>query len=130
MNRPMERLMIRRFAAILLLSVTVSAQAAPLAASAHCAMQGPLAPCCDRAGNPAHDATLAAGSCCRFETAVPRTQPSGILLQPLHQDDSSPLLIFAPSSEPNALTSARSGSLALQPRSTDSPLTLHNILRL
>jgi len=130
MNRPMGRFVIRRLAAMLLLGLTVSAQAAPLAAGAHCAMQGPLAPCCERAGTPSHGATVAAGSCCRFEAAVPKTQTPGILSQARHQDDSSPLLVLPPSSQLKGLASARSESHALQPRSTDSPLTLHNILRL
>jgi len=42
----------------------------------------PARVCCDLSGGPDRQASISAGSCCRFEAATPRTQVPGIVPSP------------------------------------------------
>jgi hypothetical protein len=124
----------RRITSILVLGVLLGTQAAPLAASGrHCAMQRPARArvCCDLSGRPVHQASFSAGSCCRFEAATPRAQAAAVIPPPARaQGDFSDLVAFAASPRLLAPAPDASGSPLPQHRSTRSPLSLHNTLRL
>jgi hypothetical protein len=130
----MENAVTRRFIGLLALITLIAAQAAPLAASVtHCSMQRQASPmlCCHRAGETPRGASVAAGSCCRFEAGTPRAQAPGIAPTSLvSYDNSSPLALLSHASEFEAPARARSGSGPPHYRSTDSPISLHNTLRL
>lgn len=134
--RGKENSVTRRYVSILMLAILMGANAAPLAASGrHCAMQRPapsgVCARCDLAGGSSREASLSAGSCCRFEAATPRTLAPGIApgSQRPH-DDVSLLAVLAVESQFGISAPGRSETDLPQPRSTDSPLALHNILRL
>jgi hypothetical protein len=128
----MENTLTRQLGGFLTLLIVLFAQAAPLAACARSCPIKPLAtmPCCATEA-PSREASLSAGSCCHFEAATPRTQSPGIF-PPLQrsQEVASLLAILTPSTAPPSPALERSGSELPQPRSTDSPITLHNTLRL
>jgi len=124
----------RRLISILVLTVLLGAQAAPLAASPrHCALErpAPARVCCDRSGDPDRQASISAGSCCRFEAATPRTQAPGIVPSPpLSRDGATSPAALALSRIEIPAPGQRSGSDPVQPRSTRSPLSLQTALRL
>ena len=129
--------MIRRIAAILVLALTASAQAAPITARvAGCAMphSRPARTCprCDLGSIPNPSAALSAASCCKFGASEPTNRAPGIVPAPSRAaDDSGSLLAL--SSTPTSWTAAlpvRSGPASAPLRSTDSPASLHSSLRL
>ena len=126
--------MIRRYIGFLVLSALVAVHAAPLAAGVtHCAMQSQASPmlCCGPAGDSPRGASVATGSCCRFEAATPSAQAPGIIPTPSgSHDQGGPLAILSYSSGIGPPAPGRSGSEPSQPRSTDSPISLRNTLRL
>jgi len=133
----MERSMIRRIAAVLVLGLTVSAQAAPILAQVRgCAMprasSAKSCPRCDLGSTAAHGVALSAGSCCRFEASEPATRAPGIVPMPPRatEDAGSPLLTAFDGPSRDAALPARSGPALAPLRSTDSPASLHNTLRL
>jgi len=123
----------RRPIGLLTLVVILCAQAVPLAA---CATNCPIKPratmaCCESVGGPARGASVSAGSCCHFEAATPMTQAPGIFPPPQRsQEDASLFAILTPSPALHSPALQRTGSEFPQPRSTDSPISLHNTLRL
>jgi len=128
-----ENRVTQRLTAVLVLGVLLGAQAAPLAASPrHCAMQRPAPSrvCCDLSGAGDREASISAGSCCRFEASTSRTQAPGIVPSqaPSRDNISSPaVLALSPLEGP---APEGSGADLPQPRSTLTPLSLHNTLRL
>lgn len=130
---PRENEVTRRLTAVLVLGVLLGAQAAPLAASpGRCAMKHPVPArvCCDLSGHPDREGSISAGSCCRFEAATPRTTAPGIVPSPAPSRDGVSLPASLALSRLEDPAPARSGSDLPQVRSTRSPLSLHNTLRL
>ena len=129
--------MMRRIAAILVLGLTVSAQAAPIAAQVRgCAMPRSIAarscPRCDLGSGSARTVALSAGSCCHFEASEPTTRAPGIVpASGGSSEDAGSLLVL--SSDVHAWDAAPAAHpiFASAPlRSTDSPPSLHTTLRL
>ena len=130
--------MTRRFTSLLLLTILVAAQAAPLTASARrCPMQ-PAAQSrhCGQCGipsAPAGNASVSAASCCRFEAATPAAQTPAVVPPAKSISEvafsSVAVLSAAPcrdgSPDPRGLLVDLSAL-----RSTASPISLHNTLRL
>lgn len=129
--------MARRFASFVLLGIMMTAQAAPLAASGPvCPMERPaslLCVGCDGSDAPNRGTTVSAASCCRFEAASPTSPAPGVipLLQRAQDSGAAPVSTLAagPSGDEflmPAFSSFHPSSL----RSTDSPITRNNTLRL
>jgi hypothetical protein len=131
--------MARKLVTSLVLAGLLGVHAAPLVAAArpHCAMQRPVASrvCarCDVAPGPARASSFSAGSCCRFEAATPASRIPGDLptTQRAPEGSSSPAAVeVASRPAPEILTGGGYPSDLPQPRSTDSPISLHSTLRL
>ena len=132
----MNRSMTRKLITALLLCITVSAQAAPVAAGVRsCPAPGRAASrsCmrCDAMPRSTHTTAFSAGSCCRYGAVesttrapgvVPSTsrfEESGIGMATLPGTCGTPAPVLSPSTRAHA-----------PPRSTDSPPSLHTPLRL
>ena len=128
--------MIRRFAAIFLLGVTVSAQAAPIAASVRsCAMPhtGMAQSCarCDAVPGGAQETSFSAGTCCRFEATEPVARAVGVVPSSSRSVEAATAVAMLSSSPQfDPMAPSASGLSLFTPRSTDSPLSLHTTLRL
>jgi hypothetical protein len=129
--------MMRRIAAILVLGLTVSAQAAPIAAQVRgCAMPRSISarscPRCDMGSSSARSVALSAGSCCHFEASEPTTRAPGVVPVPARagEDAGSMLAISSNTLTWDVAFAARPGPAFAPLRSTDSPASLHNTLRL
>jgi hypothetical protein len=129
----METAVTRRLTGFLTLVVVLCTQGVPLAACAtNCPVKQPKTmECCVSGKGPTRGAALSAASCCHFEAATPSAQLAGTVPPPQRsQEKESLLAILTPSPALYSPAPERQGWEFPQPRSTDSPISLHNTLRL
>ncbi len=129
--------MTRHMTGLFLLGILLAAQGAPLAASGrHCPMsrsaQSRVCAVCVIPEHPGHDASVSAGSCCRFEAASPTAQTPGVVPSARRANEAAVTALAAlpASTRWDDLFSHTAFTDLAPPRSTDSPISLHNTLRL
>jgi len=122
-------LVTRRLVGILVLGLTLSAQAAPLVAGTlSCGLPQP---CCDMIPKPSADASVSAGSCCHFEATEPATRASGVVPAPTRVEMPAVSPATLPGVPPT-LRPVAAITLPLVPadRSSLTPVSLRTTLRL
>jgi hypothetical protein len=127
----------RNVTSFLLLGILLAGQGAPLAANGlNCPMSRSAAAkacaVCAVPGGAERRASVAAGSCCRFEAASPTAQTPGVVpAAPRCQNTAVSGAARSGSTLDGAFFLPRpDGANLSPPRSTDSPLSLRNTLRL